>query len=149
MVYNNYENVTIKLPEIEQYMPKIDTYFVELQRNIEEYILKDIQVSFYRAYFDSIQQIYNTLDTTGGNILNKYKNATHDTDVYKRNLEGDKNEIINYIKYIDSLYKNNKDVMEYMNLIVDQRDKALLYLVNRYGIADDLVVIIFKIGKRN
>jgi hypothetical protein len=147
MLYSNYESITLKHPEIEQYLPKIEGYFTELQKNVEEYILQDVYISFYRSYFDNLHQVYNTLNTTGSDIINKYKNIIHNIDDYKGKLDENRSEIVNYLKYIDSLYRNNEKVKDYLNLLIGQRDKVLLYLVNRYGLIDSLEVIVIYVGK--
>ena len=149
MVYSNYENVTLKLSEVDKHLPKIEAYFNDLRTNIEEYIVQDVQATFYRSYFDNIYKVYNSLNTTGGDIINKYKGITNDIDSYKNKLEGKKNEIINYLKYIDSLYKNDENVIKYMELLSEQRDKVLIYLVNRYGLIDNIVVFNVYIGEWN
>lgn len=141
MLYKNYENVSPKHSEIDQHMPKIEEYFQNLRKNIEEYIVQDVQLNFYKSYYENIYKVYNTLNTTGNDIIHKYKDITRNVDSFKSKLEDNKKEIFNYLKYIDSVYSNDGSVWDYIKILTDSRDKALLYFVNRYGLVDDLVVL--------
>ncbi len=149
IVYSNYENVTLKLSEVEKHIPKIEAYFNDLRNSIEEYIVQDVQATFYRSYFDNIYKVYNTLNTVGGDVINKYKSITNDIYSYKDKLEGKKNKMTNYLQYIDSLYKNDENLIKSMKLLSEQRDIVLIYLVNRYGLVDNIVVLKFYLGKCN
>ena len=92
---------------------------------------------------ESIQHIFligsvdiQIFTTTASSVMTEYKNI----------IKKSKEDIINNLMYLEQVFKNDKNVEEIMKLLADQRYKTLLYLINKYGLLDRLVVIKVKVA---